>query len=111
MTALQNEIANTTGTVVGDKSSLALKAPGYERLMLEREFAEKQLSSAMASLETARTQVQKQQLYLERIAAPGMPDQALLPKRIRGVITVLVAGLVAWGSLSLLISSVREHKS
>lgn len=111
MTALQSEIANAAGTVVGDKSSLARKAPGYERLMLEREFAEKQLASAMASLESARTQVQKQQLYLERIAAPGLPDQALLPKRLRGVITVLIAGLVAWGSLSLLISSVREHKS
>lgn len=109
--SLQSEINSTTGAVVGDKSSLARKAPGYERLMLEREFAEKQLASAMASLETARTQVQKQQLYLERIAAPGLPDQALLPKRIRDVITVFIAGLIAWGSLSLLVSSVREHKS
>lgn len=109
--SLQGEITSASGSVVGDKGSLARKAPDYERLVLEREFAEKQLASAMESLETARTQVQKQQLYLERIEAPGLPDQALLPKRIRDVLTVLIAGLIAWGSLSLLISSVREHKS
>jgi capsular polysaccharide transport system permease protein len=107
---LQSELAKSAGTVVGNNGSFANKAPGYERLMLEREFAEKQLASAMASLETSRTQAQRQQLYLERISQPSFPDKALLPKRMRGVLTVLLLGLIVWGATSLLVSAVKEHR-
>lgn len=107
---LEAELAKTSGSVVGRKGSFAGKAPAYERLMLEREFAEKQLASAMTSLETARSQARRQQLYLERITQPSLPDKALEPRRIRGVITVFLFGLIMWGIVALLISAVREHR-
>jgi capsular polysaccharide transport system permease protein len=31
------------------------------------------------------------------------------PRRLRAVLAVFVLGLVAWGVLSLLVASVREH--
>ncbi|MGY6164148.1 hypothetical protein [Paraburkholderia strydomiana] len=108
--SLEAEMAKSSGAVVGGKSSYALKAPAYERLILEREFAEKQLASAMASLETARLQARRQQLYLERVSQPNTPDKAIQPKRLRAIIATLLLGLIAWGSLSLLIASIREHR-
>ena len=107
--SLQKEIANETARVAGGSGSLAYKASEYERLALEREFADKQLAVAMTALETARNEAQRQQLYLERIAQPNLPDVAIEPRRFRSTVIVLVLGLIIWGILSLLIASVREH--
>jgi len=64
----------------------------------------------MAALDGARADAQRKQLYLERLIQPNRPDVAIEPKRLRGIATVFVLGLVAWASLSLLLASVREHR-
>lgn len=107
---LQNEIAKETEKITGGEESLASKAAEFERLALDREFADKQLASALASLEVARNEAQRQQLYLETIAKPNLPDEAKLPKRLRGIVTTFILGLVAWGILAMLLAGVREHQ-
>jgi len=107
--ALQREISAELAKVTGGGGSLSNKAAPYVRLALEREFADKQLGAAMALLESARSEAQKQQLYLDRIVAPHLPDYAVEPRRARSVAMVLVLGLLAWGVLSLLLASIREH--
>lgn len=107
---LQQEIDVETARVVGGNRSLAKKAAEYQRFALEREFADTQLGSALASLEQARNEAQRKQLYLERIVQPSKPDMAMEPRRIRGVLATLVIGLVAWGVLTMLIAGVREHQ-
>jgi len=107
---LENEIQKEMQQITGGENSLASKAAEYERRALDREFAEKQLASALASLEVARNEAQRQQLYLETISKPNLPDEATLPKRFRGILTTLVLGLVAWGILSMLLAGVREHQ-
>ena len=107
---LQTEIAKEMEKITGGENSLASKAAEYERLALEREFADKQLAGALASLELARNEAQRQQLYLETIAKPSLPDGPLYPRRLRGVLTTFVLGLVAWGILSMLLAGVREHQ-
>jgi len=107
---LQEEIGVETNRVAGGERSLANKAAEYQRLALEREFADKQLASAMASLETARNEAQRKQLYLERIVQPSKPDIAMEPRRIRSILATVVLGLVAWGILSMLLAGVREHQ-
>ena len=107
---LEKEIRKETEKITGGENSLASKAAEYERLALERGFADRQLASALASLEEARNEAQRQQLYLETITKPNLPDQAIYPKRLRGIITTAVLGLVAWGILSMLIAGVREHQ-
>ncbi len=106
---LQKEINSESAKVTGGTGSLANKASDYERLALERAFADKQLAGAMVALETARNEAQRQALYLERVAQPNLPDTAIEPRRLRSVLVVFVLGLVAWGILGLLIASVREH--
>ena len=80
-----------------------------QRVLLEKEFADKQLAAAMAGLEQARADALRQQLYIERIAQPKVPDSSLEPDRVRGILTTFVLGLLFWGIVSLLVSGVREH--
>ena len=108
--SLRGSIAAELGKVTGaGKSSLSEKTPAYDRLVLQKAFADRQLTAALASLSEARNEAARQQLYLERLVQPNLPDSAMEPRRIRSVLSVLVLGLVAWGVVSLLVASVREH--
>nr|MBP8024977.1 capsule biosynthesis protein [Neisseria sp.] len=83
----------------------------YQRLFLENELAEKQMAVAVTSLENAKAEAERQQLYLEVVSQPSVPDMAQLPTRIYNIIATLIIGLIVYGILSLLIASVREHKN
>jgi len=107
---LRQAIDAETSRVAGGDRSLANKAAEYQRLALEREFADKQLASALVSLEQARNEAQRKQLYLERIVQPSKPDKAMEPRRIRSILATLVLGLIAWGILTMLIAGVKEHQ-
>jgi capsular polysaccharide transport system permease protein len=107
---LREQIDVETTQVAGGARSLANKAAEYQRLALDREFARTQLGSAVASLELARNEAQRKQLYLERIVQPSKPDRAMEPRRIRGVFSTFVLGLIVWGVLTLLIAGVKEHQ-
>jgi len=107
---LQSEISSETAKVAGADSSLANKSTAYEGLILERGFAEKQLAAALTSLEQARNDAQRKQLYLERIVQPNMPDVAMEPRRIRSVFATLILGLIAWGIFTMLLAGIREHQ-
>jgi capsular polysaccharide transport system permease protein len=107
---LQGEIAKENSRVTGSQASLATKAAEYQRLALDADFANKQLGSALASLESARSEALRQQVYLERIAQPNLPDVAQEPRRVRSIAATLILGLVAWGILSMLLAGMREHQ-
>ncbi len=107
--ALDRQIAEEQRKIVGDNKSIANTLGDYERLLLSREFADKSLSSAIGSLEGARVEAQRQQLYLERIVEPNLADAALYPKRITSTATVLLACLLIYGIGWLLLAGVREH--
>lgn len=108
--ALQTEIDAEMAKVAGGGLSLTDKAAEYERLSLERSFADKQLENALTSLEKARNDAQRQQLYLERIAQPNKPDEAMEPRRVRAVVATFILSMITWGVLSLLVAGVREHR-
>jgi capsular polysaccharide transport system permease protein len=80
-----------------------------QRLALEKDFADKQLSAAMTSMEQSRAEAIRKQVYIERVTHPLVPDYALEPYRIKGIVTTLILGLICWGILVLLISGVNEH--
>lgn len=106
---LNAEIDAETKRVTGGERSLAGKAAEYQRLALEKEFSDKMLASAMSTLEQARNEAQRKQLYLERIVLPNKPDQAMEPRRIRGIISTLAVGLVMFAVLTMLFAGMREH--
>ncbi|BDD67242.1 capsule polysaccharide export protein [Sphingobium sp. TA15] len=108
--SLSNEIDKQLGLVAGSSKSLSSRAAQYQRVLLENQFADKQLASALASLDEARNEANRKQAYVERIVQPNVPDEPLEPRRWRGIVSTLVLGLAAWGILSMLIAGMLEHK-
>jgi capsular polysaccharide transport system permease protein len=112
VTLLRKAIEDERGRIAGGGAeSLAGKTVEYQRLLIEREAADKMLASALAGLEQARNQELKKQLYLERIAEPSKPDYPLEPHRVRNIVVTLVLSLMIWGIIALLAAGVREHAS
>lgn len=107
---LERAIEEQLGQVAGAEGSLSEAAAKYQELQLKREFADRQLGIALASLQEARNEARRQQAYVERVAQPSLPDDAAEPRRIRGILATLIVGLVAWGILTMLLAGVREHK-
>jgi capsular polysaccharide transport system permease protein len=106
---LQQQINSEMGKVTGARHSLAQSAVRYERLDLESDLANKQLASALASLEQARSEAGRKQAYVERIVEPNLPDSPIEPRRARGILATLALSLVAYGILRMLLAGVKEH--
>lgn len=106
---LRRAINDETARLVGRNSGPTAQSPVFDRLSLEKQFADRQLVAALAALDTARAEAQRKLLYLERLVQPSRPDSAMEPRRLRSVFTVFVVGLVLWGVVSLTVASVREH--
>ena len=109
--SLDKLIAEERAKITGDNNSVATALTEYERLDVQRLLAEKTLASALTSLEAARLEAQRQQLYLEVIAQPNLADYPLFPKRAISFATLVVSCMLAYGIAWLLITSVREHAS
>jgi capsular polysaccharide transport system permease protein len=107
--ALEKQIDTERSKMVGSDSSIAPRIADYESLVLMREFANKSLVSALDALDAARADARRQQLYLEVIVPPHLPDEAELPLALKNIfITFLVtslAYLLGW----LLLTAVRDH--
>jgi capsular polysaccharide transport system permease protein len=108
--ALETAVDEESLRVTGGSASLSNKATDYQRLVLENEFANKQLAAAMAALEQARNEAQRKQLYLEPIVLPNKPDTAIEPKRAKSILATIVLSVIAWGVISLLLAGIREHQ-
>lgn len=106
---LRKSIASEAAKVTSAKGSVSERAAAFQRVATEVTTADQTLGTAIAELESARSEAARQQLYLERLVQPDFPDNAMEPRRIRSVFTVLVLGLIAWGVLSLILASIREH--
>jgi capsular polysaccharide transport system permease protein len=107
--SLRDAIVSEASKVTSARGSFSARAPTFERLALDVEFADKQLGVALAELESARAEALQKQLYLETLVQPNLPDKAMEPRRFRSMITVFIISLVVWAVASILIASVREH--
>lgn len=109
--SLQKLIAEERAKITGGGDSVATAMNEYERLSLQSQMEAKIVAQAVASREQAKLNVQRQQLYLETIAQPNMPDYPILPNRVTSFATVVGSCLLAYGIAWLLIAGVREHAS
>lgn len=110
--SLRQEIARQLRAISGGGDhSLSSQASEYQRIYLENELAEKQLAAAITSLENAKAEADRQQLYLEVISQPSKPDLAQKPARLYNIVATFIIGLIIYGIASLLSASIREHKN
>jgi capsular polysaccharide transport system permease protein len=107
--SLRSAIVSEASKITSASGSFSARAPDFERLALDVEFADKQLGAALTELESARAEALQKQLYLEVLVQPNLPDRAMAPRRIRSIFTFLIVSIVVWAVATILIASVREH--
>jgi capsular polysaccharide transport system permease protein len=107
--AIESQIVSEKKKLAGGDGTLAPMVARYERLQLEREFADKGYASSLVSLETARIEALKQHLYLVRIVEPNLAEKALYPRRWIILATLLLGSFIVYGIGWLIIAGVREH--
>ncbi|WP_372621523.1 capsule biosynthesis protein [Falsiroseomonas sp.] len=107
--ALQEQIATERGRMTRGSEAVTQQVAGFERLELERQLADRELASTTASLEAARTDALRQQVFILRVADPQLPEWALYPRATFNTLTVFVSLSVLFGVGWLLIVSAREH--
>jgi capsular polysaccharide transport system permease protein len=107
---LEQEIQRSLGAVYGAPGSIAANSGHYQRLLLDSQIADKQLTAAMASYSEAVNEARRKQAYVERIVQPNVPDYPLEPRRLRGVLAIAALGFVVWLVLRMLLAGVREHQ-
>jgi capsular polysaccharide transport system permease protein len=108
--ALQGQITDARAKITGTDSSLVPKIAAFDKLELQRLFADRQLASATASLEAARMQAERQQLYLETIVQPNKSDYPAYPKAFASIAVAFATFMAIYVMASLLIAGAREHR-
>lgn len=107
---LEKSIKEKSALVTGSSDvSFSKRSVEYQGLQLEKELADKQLAAAIATYESAKSDFNQKQLYLELLAKPSLPDEAAKPERLKNVLSGFVFGLLLWGVLRLFVAGVREH--
>ncbi|PRH86333.1 hypothetical protein C5L14_19080 [Labrys okinawensis] len=106
--ALKARIETERGKLAGNDESLAVKVSAYERLTLNRDLADKSLAAATLSLESVRSKARRQQIYIEKIAQPNLPDEPMEPRRLRLIITVLMTALMSYAVIWILSVGAKE---
>jgi capsular polysaccharide transport system permease protein len=109
LTALQEQIARQRNLLAGDDKALAANLSQYERLVLERDLADKRLGGATTAYIAAQQEAQRKQIYIERIVNPNLPDESTEPLRLRAVATTAVVCFTFFAVMWILVVGAREH--
>lgn len=112
LAAVEKQLSEEKLRVAGQSSTqgnLSSLVAAYEDLTIEAEFAQKQLVSAMTSLEQARIQQMAQSRYVVAYQQPTLPDESLYPRPFLFTLYVFAGLLLFIGIVSLVWASIREH--
>lgn len=111
LAAIEKQLASEKARLVdqGGKDALNSWVSGYETLMIESEFAKKQLTTAMTAMETARASLLSKTRYIVPIEQPTLPDESRYPNSWIFTICTFLGLLLVYGLLRLIVASVREH--
>lgn len=93
----------------GRAGGLTSSFADFEGAMVEKEFAQKSYESAMATLEMARADADRQHRYVAVIASPSEPDEATYPHRLRSILGAFILSFLVWGIGTMMLATVREH--
>lgn len=91
------------------KSVSAETLAEYQSLDLERQYADKQYTEALALRSQAYLMAQNQQSYLALFAAPTLAQASLYPNRPRSIAAVMLAAAAAWFVGMLVVYALRDH--
>ena len=82
----------------------------YERLIVDREFAEETYRAALTALDVARANAQRQSSYLTAFVRPTLPQTAEYPRRATLFAMTVFFLVFAWAIMALIFYSVRDSR-
>lgn len=82
----------------------------YRSLQLKAEIALDTYKIALAAVEGGRVEATRKLKSLVVVEAPTLPQTAEYPRRLYSLATLLVACLLLYGTVRLVIATVREHQ-
>ncbi|MDK9696782.1 MAG: hypothetical protein OEL76_10340 [Siculibacillus sp.] len=106
--ALREQIRTEQDKLTGGPDSVSNLLRDYDKLNLELEFANKQVTSARESLEQARLAMVRQTKYISIISNPTVAVRPSHPATLKIVPTVFVLSALIYGVLSMVLAMVRE---
>lgn len=111
LAAVEKQLSKERSRLVGKEQPEALNAwvSEYESLMIESEFARKQLTAAMTAVETARATLLTKTRYIVAIEEPTLPDESRYPRTWIATICAFLGLSLLYGLVRLIIASIREH--
>lgn len=111
LAGVEQQLAREKARLVGTREGLAINAwiSEYETLMIESEFAKKQLTTAMTALETARASLLAKARYIVPIEKPTLPDESRYPLAWVFTLVTFLGLFLLYGLIRLIIASIREH--
>lgn len=107
-TQLNAEKARIAGNPAGG-SAINSWVSQYENLMIESEFAQKQLTTAMSAYEQARSMALAKSRYLVAIQQPTLPDESRYPRTWIFTLCAFFGFFLIYGLVRLIVASIREH--
>lgn len=81
----------------------------YERLTVDREFAERAYSAALLAYDAARAKADRESLYLAAYIRPTIAEQSEYPQRALWTGLVALFGFLVWAIFSLVYYSLRDR--
>lgn len=101
---LESEMTAARGPEGG---ALARSFTSYDKVALDQQSAEKLYTVIAASLEKARMDVDRQQVFVESFVEPVLPQEAEFPRRIWNTFLVGFGTFVGWFLLNYVRSSIK----
>ena len=108
--AYDRQIAEQRAELAGSSSSLAPAVGQYEELVRQRDFATEELAQTTRAYLTAEQEARRQNLYLERVVEPSLPQEPKEPKRLLAILAVFGTMILIYGLGLLIWTGFREHR-
>jgi capsular polysaccharide transport system permease protein len=108
-TALRDQIATERARMAGDRGSLAGKFAEFDRIVLDRTLASKQLEAALAQYDKSRADATRQHFYLQTVVDPEAPDMATRPRRLINIAAIAALSLCFYSIARAILKNIREH--
>ena len=108
--ALETQIEQENRRLTGEeKAKLSSLLQEYETLNLDKQIAHEFYTSTLASLENARVEAMRKQLYLVTFVKPALADEALEPRRAWNTLTVFILSLLVYIIGGLVFATIKDH--
>ena len=105
---LQVENRKLISQPAGDK--LNVVAAQFRNLMISAKIAEDAYKVSITAVESARIEATKKLRSLVTVVSPNLPDEAIYPRRIYNLITIIIVLLCLYGIVRFVIVAIEDHR-